>query len=101
MASLFVMLGLLSRQVQGVKRELTVRSRVPEYASYVACIGITITGVWSIASPGLTPVQVTQALLLICSLGIAVLVLGMMNTVFRSMANDRSCRSRQLDHERG
>jgi len=101
MALLFVMLGLLSRQVEGVKQRLTMRSRVPEFASYVACIGITITGVGSIASLGVTPVQVTQALLLICSLGIAVLVLGMMTTVVRSMRTDRSCQSHQSDHERG
>jgi hypothetical protein len=99
MALLFVMLGLLSRQVEGVREMMTMRSRVPEFASYVACIGITITGMGSIASLGLTPVQVTQALLLICSLGIAVLLLGMMNTVVRSMRTDRSCQSHQSDHE--
>ena len=100
MALLFVMLGLLSRQVEGVKEKLSMRSRVPEFASYVACIGITITGVGSIASLGLTPVQVTQALLLICSLGIAVLVLGMMNTVVRSMTTDRTSQGHKADRER-
>jgi hypothetical protein len=99
MALLFVMLGLLSRRVEGVREKMTMRSRLPEYASYVACMGITITGVGSIASLGLTPVQVTQALLLICSLGIAFLVLGMMNTVVRSMTTDRSCQSHQADHQ--
>jgi hypothetical protein len=81
MALLFVMLGMLSRQLGCVKDKLTMWSRVPEFAGYVACIGITITGVGSLASMGLTPVQVTLALLLISSLGIAVLVLGMMSTV--------------------
>jgi len=101
MSLLFVMMGILVRPVGLVKDKLTMRSRLPEYASYVACIGITITGVGAIASLGLTPVQVTQSLLLICSLGIAVLVLGMMNSVVRSMTTDRSCQGHQADHERG
>ena len=57
----------------------------PEIASYVACVGIMITGVRSLAGMGLTPVQVTLALLLLCSLSLAVLVLGMMTTVVQSL----------------
>ena len=47
--------------------------------------GIMITGVLSLAGLGLTPVQVTLGLLLLCSLSLAVLVLGMMTTVVRSL----------------
>jgi hypothetical protein len=99
MALLFVMLGLLSRQVEGVKEKMTMRSRLPEFASYVACIGILIMGLESLASLGLTPVQVTLGLLLLCSLSIAVLVLGMITTVVRSMRTDRSSQDHQSDRE--
>jgi hypothetical protein len=101
MALLFVMMGMLSRQVEDVREKMTMRSRVPEFASYVVCIGILIMGLGSLASLGLTPVQVTLGLLLLCSLSIAVLVLGMMTTVVRSIRRDRSCQSHQSDHERG
>jgi hypothetical protein len=94
MALLFVMLGLLSRQVEGVKEKMTMRSRVPEFASCAACIGILIMGLGSLAS---TPVQVTLGLLLLCSVSIAVLVLGMMTTVVRSMRTDRSFQCREED----
>jgi hypothetical protein len=100
MALLFMMLGLLSRQIEGVREKMTMRSRVPEFASYVACIGILIMGLGSLASLNLTPVQVTLGLLLLCSLSIAVLVLGMMTTVVRSMRTDRSSPSHQADRER-
>jgi hypothetical protein len=99
MALLFVMLGMLSRQLEGVKEKMTIRSRVPEFASYVACMGILIMGLGSLASLGLTPVQVTLGLLLLCSLSIAVLVLGMMTTVVQSMRTDRSSQSNQADRE--
>ena len=62
-----------------------MRSRWPELASYAACVGIMITGILSLAGLGLTPVQVTLGLLVLCSLSLAVLVLGMMTTVVRSL----------------
>ena len=83
MALLFVMMGMLSRQVEDVREKMTMRSRVPEFASYVACIGIVTAGIESLAGLGLTPVQVTLDLLLICSVSLSVLVLGIMTTVVR------------------
>jgi hypothetical protein len=44
-----------------------------------------ITGFQSLAGLGLTSVQVTLGLLLICSLSLAMLVLGMMTTLVRSL----------------
>jgi hypothetical protein len=85
MALLFVMLGMLSRQVVAFGGKLVLRSRWPEFVSYVACMVVMIAGIRSLASLGLTPVQITLGLLLICSMGIAVLVLGMMTTVVRSL----------------
>ena len=85
MALLFVMLGMLSRQIVGFGDKVALRSRWPEFASYVGCMGFMIAGIRSLAGLGLTPVQITLGLLLICSLGLAVLVLGMMTTVVRSL----------------
>ncbi len=82
---LLAMLGMLSRHVGGFGDKAAVRSRLTEFVSYVACIGILITGIPSLAGLGLTPVQVTLGLLLLCSLSLAVLVLGMMTTVVRSL----------------
>ena len=62
-----------------------MRSRWLEFASYVVCMVVMITGIRSLAGLGLTPVQVTLGLLLLCSLSLAVLVLGMMTTVVRSL----------------
>lgn len=83
MALLFVMLGMLCRQLVGFKDKIALRSRWPEFVSYVGCMGVMIAGIESLAGLGLTPVQITLGLLLICSLGAAVLVLGMMTTVVR------------------
>jgi hypothetical protein len=85
MALLFVMLEMLCGHIVGFGDKVTIRSRWPEFASYVACLGIMITGVGSLAGLVLTPVQVTLGLLLLCSLSLAVLVLGMMTTVVRSL----------------
>jgi hypothetical protein len=85
MALLFVMLGILSRHVGGIRDKVTMRSRWLEVTSYVVCMVVTIVGVESLAGLGLTPVQVTLGLLLLCSLSLAVLVLGMMTTVVRSL----------------
>ena len=85
MALLLVMLGMLCRHSVGLGDEVALRSRWPEFTSYVTCMAVTITGIMSLAGLGLTPVQITLGLLLICSLGLAVLVLGMMTTVVRSL----------------
>ena len=85
MALLFVMLGMLCRHTVGLGDKLALRSRWPEFTSYVICMAVMITGIMSLAGLGLTPVQITLGLLLLCSLGLAVLVLGMMTTVVRSL----------------
>ena len=82
---LLVMLGMLSRHVGGIGEKAAVRARVPEFASYVVCVGILIAGIKSLAGLGLSPVQITLGLLLVCSLSLAVLVVGMMSTVVRSL----------------
>ncbi len=83
LALLCVMMGILCRHAVGLGDKVALRSRWPEFASYVACVGVLITGILSLAGLGLTPVQVTLALLLICSLSLAVVVLGGMTTVVR------------------
>ena len=84
-ALLMMMLGLLCPHVGGFNDKAALRSRWFEFASYVACIGIMITGAQSLAGLGLTPVQVTLGLLVLCSLSLAVLVLGMMTTLVQSL----------------
>ena len=69
----------------GVWGEVALRSRWCEFASYVVGIGVLITGFWWLAGLGLTPVQITLGLLLIGALSLAVVVLGMMTTVVRSL----------------
>ena len=85
LALLCVILGMLCRHFVGFRDKVALRSRWPEFASIVGSIGVIITGFQSLAGLGLTPVQITLGLLLICSLGIAVLVLGLLTTVVRSL----------------
>jgi hypothetical protein len=68
-----------------LKAKWSLGSRWPEFASYAACIGLLILGIRWLAGLGLTPSQVTLGLLLTCSLSLAVLVLGMMTTLVRSL----------------
>ena len=82
-ALLFVMSGMLYRHVGGLRDKATIRSRWLEVTSYVVCMVVMIAGVWSLAGLDLTPVRVTLGLLLLCSLSLAVVVLGMMTTVVR------------------
>ncbi len=84
MALLFVMLGMLCRHAGGFGEKVALRSRWPEFASYVTCMAVMITGIKSLPGLGLTPVEITLGLLLLCSLGLTVLVLGMMTTLVRS-----------------
>jgi hypothetical protein len=81
MALLFGMLGMLCRHIG----QRATWSRWREFASYCACLGIMIMGIRSLADLGLSPIQVTLGLLLLCSVSLAVLVLGMMTTVVRSL----------------
>jgi hypothetical protein len=85
MALLFVMLGMLCRHLGAFGDKVALWLRWPEFASYVTCMAVMITGIMSLAGLGLTPVQITLGLLLLCSLGLAVLVLGMMTTLVRSL----------------
>ncbi len=85
-ALLLVMLGIVCRRAVELGRKVAIWSRWPEFASYVVCVGVLITGITSLAGLGLSPVQITLGLLLICSLSLATLVLGMMTTVVRSVS---------------
>jgi hypothetical protein len=85
LALLCVILGMLCRHFTGFRDKVALRSRWPEFASIVGSIGVMIMGFQALAGLGLTPVQVTLGVLLICSLSLAVLVLGMMTTVLRSL----------------
>jgi hypothetical protein len=85
MALLFVMLGMLTRHVGGLRDKATIRTRWLEVTSYVVCMVVMIAGIRSLAGLDLTPVRVRLGLLLLCSLSLAVLVLGMMTTVVRSL----------------
>jgi hypothetical protein len=85
-ALLCVMLGMLCRHSVGLRDKVSLRSRWPEFASYVVCFGVLMTGIMSLADLGLTPVQITLGLLLIGSLSLAFLVLGMMTTVVRALS---------------
>jgi hypothetical protein len=82
---LCAILGTLCRRGMGSQGRLSVRSRWPEFASYAACLVLMVQGIRSLAGLGLTPAQVTIGLLLTCSLSLAVLVLGMMTTLARSL----------------
>ena len=85
-ALLCVMLGMVCRHAVAVGGKVAIWSRWPEFASYVVCFGVLITGITSLAGLGLTPVQITLGLLLIGSLSVAIVVLGMMTTVVRSLS---------------
>jgi hypothetical protein len=63
---------------------MPAKSRWPEYASYVGCVGLMIAGMRSLPTFGLSPVQVTLGVLLVGSLSLAVLAVGMMSTLVRS-----------------
>jgi hypothetical protein len=82
---LLAQLGTLCRQVMGLRDRLPLRSRWPEFASYAACLGLLVQGTRWLAGLELTPAQITLGLLLTCSLSVAVLVLGMMTTLIRSL----------------
>jgi hypothetical protein len=82
---LLAMLGTLCRRGAGLHGKLSLWSRWPEFVSCVVCIGLLVLGISSLADLGLTPVQVTLGLLLICSLSLAVLVLGMTTTLVRAL----------------
>jgi hypothetical protein len=85
-ALLCVMLGVLCRHAVGLGGRVPIGLRWPEFASYVVCFGVLMTGITSLAGLGLTPVQITLGLLLIGSLSLAIVVLGMMTTVVRSLS---------------
>src|SRR5690349_7598537 len=42
---LFILLGMLSRRNAELRAKMTPRSRWPEFASYLACIGTLIVGI--------------------------------------------------------
>jgi hypothetical protein len=81
---LLVTLGTLARRIVVSAGHVPAMSRWPEYASYAGCMGLMIAGMRSLPTLGLSPVQVTLGVLLVCSLSLAVLVSGMISTLVRS-----------------
>lgn len=81
---LCIMLGVVCRRVAALHEKWCLRSRWPEFAGYAACVGLLVLGIRRLPGLGLDPAQVTLGLLLICSLSLAVLVLGMTTTLVRS-----------------
>ncbi len=81
---LLVTLGTLARRIVVSAGHVPAKSRWPEYASYVGCMGLMVAGMRSLPTLSLSPVQITLGVLLVCSLSLAVLVLGMMSTLVRS-----------------
>jgi hypothetical protein len=82
---LCVMLGMLCRHAVGLKDKVALWVRWLQFASFAVGVGVLITGGWSLGSLGLTDAQVTVGLLLICSLSLAVAVLGMMMSLVHSL----------------
>jgi hypothetical protein len=81
---LCVMLGMLCRRNVELQAKVTLRSRWPEFASYLGCLGILVAGIGHLADLGMSPAQITLGLLVTGSLSIAVLVLGMTTILVRS-----------------
>jgi H+/Cl- antiporter ClcA len=82
---LSAVLGTICRLGEGARDKASLRSRWPEFASYPVCIGLLVIGIRWLAGLGLNPAQVTTGLLMTCALSLAVLVLGMMTTLVRSL----------------
>jgi hypothetical protein len=80
---LLILLGMLCHRNAGLRGKVTLRSRWPEFASYLGCIGTLVGGIGLLSDLGMTPAQITLGLLVICSLSISVLVLGMTTTLVR------------------
>jgi hypothetical protein len=78
---LCVMLGMLCRHAVGLANKVALRSRWPEFASYLVCFAVLMTGIMSLTGLGLTPIQITLGLLMTGSLSLGILVLGMMTTL--------------------
>ena len=51
----------------------------------LACFAVLMTGITSLAGPGVMPVQTTLGLLLITSFSFAFVILGMMTALVRSL----------------
>jgi hypothetical protein len=82
-ALLFVMLGTLCRHVDSLN--VPAQARWAEFLCDFACVGLFIGGIRLFAAIGGSPAQVTLGVLMVVSLSIAVLLLGMLTTVIRSL----------------
>lgn len=81
---LIILLGMLCRRNVESQAKVTLRSRWPEFASYLGCFGTLVAGIGLLPDLGMSPAQITLGLLVTGSLSIAVLVLGMTTTLVRS-----------------
>ncbi len=83
-------LGMASRRLTGLRPRPSAWSRWPEFAGYAAAVGLLLQGTRWLSGLALTPAQITVGLLLMCSLSLAVVVLGMMTTVVRALESPAS-----------
>jgi hypothetical protein len=81
---LIILLGMLSRRSVELRGKVTLRSRWPEFASYLVCSGTLVVGIGLLSQLGMSPAQITLGLLVICSLSISALVFGMTMTLVHS-----------------
>lgn len=79
---IFLMMGLVSRAIATRINQVPWRRRGAEFLSYLAGPGLLIGGLCTLPTLGLTPAGIVLMLLLLASLSIAVLVLGMMTTLY-------------------
>jgi hypothetical protein len=84
LGALLAISGALIRRLM-LANQRSLRSRRPEIASYAAGIGLLVMGLRWLPGLELNPAQIAVGLLLILSLSFAVMVLGMMTTVARSI----------------
>jgi hypothetical protein len=83
---LIVMLGTICRyQCRSIQGKLALRKRLFEFASYAACMGILVGGVSSLAGLGLNESEIVLCLLMISAVSLAVLTLGMLSSLVRSL----------------
>ena len=77
-----LMLAMVSTRVSEIGPSISAGRRWPEFASYVAGLGVLVFGIRTTADLGLTPMQITLGVLLSGVLCFSMLVFGMMTTVF-------------------
>lgn len=78
---LCLMLAIVSGRVSEIGPGISVWRRWPEFTSYIAGLGILVSGIRLSTALAPTPMQITLGVLLSGALCMAVLVFGMMTTL--------------------